>query len=273
MALNDLSATQNPERAKPAYRMDLAYLGTSYFGWQSQTHRRTLQDHLEKALSTLLRHSVQTIAASRTDSGVHAEHQVVLFRTDVSFHEEKWMRSLNGLLPEDIGVLGIKPADLEFHPIYSAQGKIYRYRIWQGPSRHPHWAHSSWSIHKHINVEAMRNGASFFEGVHDFTSFCALDSSARTRLRHVYGIEIVEKGPMIEIWVFGKGFLKQMVRIMVGTLVDVGLGKKKPEDIAEILRAQNRVAAGKTAPAQGLSLVRIYYQDLPSRDVFRQNIR
>ena len=252
--------------------MDLAYWGTSYFGWQSQTHGKTLQDHLEKALSTLLRHPVQTIAASRTDSGVHAEQQVVLFKTPVPYQEEKWIRSLNGLLPEDIGVLGIEPAAPEFHPIYSAQGKIYRYRLWQGASRNPHLSNSCWSVHRQLDVGRMRQGASQLEGSHDFTSFCAVDSSARTRVRLVHAIEILEKGPMIEVCVYGKGFLKQMIRIMVGTLVDIGLGKKNPVDIRQILEAKNRTAAGKTAPAQGLSLVSIFYQERPTIESFRNGL-
>lgn len=264
--------TLKADVAKVAYRMDLAYWGTSYFGWQSQTHRKTLQDHLERALGILLRHPVQTIAASRTDSGVHAEQQVVLFRTDVPYHQEKWIRSLNGLLPGDMGVLSIEPAAPEFHPIYSAQGKIYRYRIWQGASRNPHVSSSSWAIHRQLNVEPMRQGASRLEGTHDFTSFCAVDSSARTRIRHVLAIEIIEKGPMVEVWVYGKGFLKQMIRIMVGTLVDIGLGKRDSGDIVSIIEAKNRVAAGKTAPAQGLSLVNIFYQERPTVELFRSGI-
>jgi len=272
-ALNDFLDNQpiSPE-VKPGYRMELAYWGTTYFGWQSQTHGRTVQDLLEKALTTLLRHPVQTIAASRTDSGVHAEQQVVLFRTNVVFNEEKWVRSLNGLLPEDVGVLGIKPAPPEFHPIYSAKGKIYRYRLWQGVSRNPHCFQSSWSIYRQIDLLAMRQAAALLEGIHDFTSFCAVDSSAKTRVRHIYAIEITEKGSLIEVWVYGKGFLKQMVRIIVGTLVEIGLGKRLPEDIVTIIEAKNRSSAGKTAPAQGLALVSIFYHNDPKPEDFRRSV-
>jgi tRNA pseudouridine38-40 synthase len=244
----------------------LAYVGTRYHGWQSQTSGQTVQDHLERALKTILRHPVTTIAASRTDSGVHSDHQVVLFRTEVPFHEERWIRSLNGLLPEDIGILNIHPADNDFHPIYSAKGKVYRYRIWQGASRHPQWTPLVWTIQGQLDLDRVRQGAAGFVGIRDFTSFCALDSSAKTRTRQVYGIELVEKGPMLEIWVYGRGFLKQMVRIMVGTLVDIGRGKRSPEAVAEILSAKDRTQAGKTAPAQGLTLVRVFYEDLPAAE-------
>ncbi len=261
----------SPKRPGTPYRLDIAYMGTPYHGWQSQTSGRTLQDHLEKALEVLLRHPVQTIAASRTDSGVHAEQQVVLFRTDQPFAEERWVRSLNGLLPESMGILNISPVPEGFHPIYSAKGKVYRYRIWKGSSRHPQWAPITWNVHRPLDVAAMGQAAESFIGSHDFTSFCAVDSSAKTRTRHVYGIHIVESGPLVEIWVFGKGFLKQMVRIMVGTLVEIGVGRRPAYSIPDILRGQNRALAGKTAPAQGLSLVRVFYGELPSPGDFHQS--
>jgi tRNA pseudouridine38-40 synthase len=215
---------------------------------------------------------VQTIAASRTDSGVHAEEQVVLFRTEQPFAEERWIRSLNGLLPESMGILNISPVPEGFHPIYSAKGKVYRYRIWKGSSRHPQWAPLSWNVHRPLDVGVMVQAAKSFIGSHDFTSFCAVDSSAKTRTRLIYGIQIVEAGPLVEIWVFGKGFLKQMVRIMVGTMVEIGVGRRPASSLPDILRGQNRALAGKTAPAQGLSLVRVFYGELPSPEDFRQHL-
>lgn len=270
----DSSSETSPpfmKRGKP-YRLEIAYMGAAYHGWQSQTSGRTLQDRLEKALATLFRHPVPTIAASRTDSGVHAERQVVMFRTDQDFVEERWIRSLNGLLPEDMGILGIAEAPDGFHPIYSAKGKVYRYRVWRGASRHPQWASISWNMHRDLDVSLMVDAAKNFIGLHDFTSFCAVDSSAKTRVREVYSIQIVESGPLLEIWVFGKGFLKQMVRIMVGTLVEVGVGKRLPSSMIEILHGKSRGLAGKTAPAQGLSLVRVFYGDFPSPEDFVREV-
>ena len=253
---------QQPTSEEQLYRLDLRYIGTPFQGWQSQTNGSGIQDHVERALATILRHPTRVVGASRTDSGVHAEHQVATFRTPIAFDEIRWLKSLNGILPPEIGVTAVQPVVAAFHPIYSARGKAYRYRLWQGATRHPMLTPYVWTLHRDLDREAMRRAAASLVGTHDFTSFCALDSSAKTRVRQVLEISISDHGPLVDIWVVGKGFLKQMIRIMVGTLVEIGMGKRAPEDMANIILAQNRDAAGITAPANGLTLIEIFYGDV-----------
>lgn len=246
-----------------SFRLDLKYNGASFHGWQSQPSGKSIQDHVEKALATLLRHPVRLIAAARTDSGVHAEHQVAIFRTSVEPDERRWLKGLFGLLPESVGVMAVTRVDASFHPIYAAKGKAYCYRIWRGAARNPFIAPYTWTLHKVLDVKAMRQAAQDLVGRHDFTSFCAVDSSAKTRERTILQIEIVEKGPLLEIWVLGEGFLKQMIRNIVGTLVDVGSGKTPADGMSQMLAAKNRTAAGPTALADGLTLVEIFYDEIP----------
>jgi tRNA pseudouridine38-40 synthase len=246
------------------YRLDLQYIGTPFLGWQSQPQGGTIQDHLEGALTTMLRHKVRITGAGRTDTGVHAEHQVASFTTTVPYAERSWIKSLHGLLPREIGVTRLSPVDESFHPILSAQGKAYRYRVWTGVTRNPWVDPCSWQVVPTLDLAAMRSAAQSLVGTYDFTSFCAVDSSAKTRERTVLRVSIESYGPLLEFWVIGRGFLKQMVRTMVGTLVDIGLGKHQPAAIDTMLEARDRRAAGRTAPAQGLTLVRVFYEDDPT---------
>lgn len=245
------------------YRLDLQYIGTPFLGWQTQPQGGSIQDHLEGALTTILRHKVRVTGAGRTDTGVHAEHQVATFTTSVPYAERAWIKSLHGLLPREIGISSLKPVDAAFHPILSAQGKAYRYRVWSGITRNPWLDSCSWQVVPSLDLAAMKAAAQALVGTHDFTSFCAVDSSAKTRERTVLRVAIESYGPLLEFWVVGRGFLKQMVRTMVGTLVDVGLGKYQVADIEAILEARDRRTAGRTAPAQGLTLVRVFYEDDP----------
>lgn len=256
----------------PVYRIDLRYVGTNFDGWQSQPNRRGVQDHLEEALATLLRHPVRVIGASRTDSGVHAEQQVAIFRTPIPYDKDRWLRGLNGLLPESVGVTDVALAAEDFHPVYHAQGKAYRYRLWIGPARHPHLAPYVWRHVGALDVDAMRKAAENFVGTHDFSAFCAADSGAKTRRRTVIECAVYQQGPLVEVWVVGKGFLKQMIRIMVGTLVDVGRGKKPISWVSDVLARGDRMQAGKTAPAQGLSLVEIFYGEIPDLAILRERL-
>jgi len=253
------------------YRLDLKYNGAAYHGWQSQPSGRGIQDHVEKALKIFLRHDVRVIASSRTDTGVHAERQVAIFRTAAPYDHFRWMKSLHGLLPEDVGVTRLEPAAEDFHPIYAAKGKTYVYRIWTQDFRHPMLLPYSWGLGKTLDVAAMREGAKALVGTHDYTSFCAVDSSAKTKVRKVREIEVVDKGPLIEVWVTGEGFLKQMIRNFAGTLADVGLKKIAPSDVQKILDAKDREAAGRTAPGSGLTLIEIYFGEIPAlKDVLAQ---
>ena len=246
------------------YRIDLAYIGTAYQGWQSQANGQGIQDKLEHALSIMLRQGVRVTGAARTDSGVHAENQVVTFETDLPFEQKRWLASLNGILSRDIGVKAVYPAPEGFHPVYAAKAKAYRYRLWLGVERNPFVTQFCWQVNSDLDLRLMRDEAKSFIGTHDFTSFCAKNASAKTRERTIFAIEFeCKRERLVDIWVLGNGFLKQMVRTMVGTLVEVGRGKIGPGEIEHILNQRDRVLAGDTAPPQGLCLVDTFYEDVP----------
>jgi tRNA pseudouridine38-40 synthase len=254
----------------PRYRLDLSYVGAAFNGWQSQADGSGVQDAVEKALATFLRHPVRIVGASRTDTGVHAEGQVACFESDAPYDERRWIRALHGLMPDGIGVRALGPVAMEFHPILASVGKAYRYRIWIGEGRLPQVAPFVWEGHQTLSLAAMRAGAAALVGRHDFSSFCASDSGAKTRVRTIFELELFEAGPLLDVWVVGDGFLKQMVRSIVGTLVEVGRGALAPADVAQILAARDRNEAGATAPARGLSLVEVFYERVVPVAALRQ---
>lgn len=252
------------------YRLDLSYVGAAFNGWQSQADSSGVQDAIEKALVTFLRHPVRLVGASRTDSGVHAEGQVACFDSAQPYDERRWLRALHGLMPDGIGVRALRPVADDFHPILDSVGKAYRYRVWVGEGRLPLLAPFAWEGHQTLDVEGMRQASQIFLGRHDFSSFCAADSGAKTRERTIFEIAIVAQGPLLDFWVVGDGFLKQMVRSMVGTLVEVGRGSYPPETVASILAMRDRKRAGMTAPAKGLSLVQVFYERIVTIAELRQ---
>lgn len=257
------------------YKMEIAYKGLGFQGWQSQPAGNSVQDHIERALTKVLGHEIKVTGASRTDSGVHAEQQVASFQTSVDFELGKLQRSINALIPQEIRLLSINKQENDFHPIRSAKAKVYRYRLWLGPVVHPFVADFVWQIRVPMDTEwkadAFLDASRYFIGFHDFKSFAATDLSAKTTERRIYEVLIDDQWPLVDIYIVGQGFLKQMVRTMVGTLVDVGLQKRQPNDISKILEMKDRRAAGKTAPAHGLSLVKIFYDSVLSvSDVFSE---
>lgn len=251
------------------FKIDLSYIGTNYCGFASQPNGSTIQEAVEKALSIMLREKVRVFGSSRTDSGVHAEHQVVVFSSRCKL-QKSWVRSLNAILPNDIAVKSITSVSDSFHPVYSAQAKVYRYRIWKGFCTSPFALKYVWEIPSKINVKRMNDQAQLFCGLHDFTSFCALDSGASTHVREVLEFQIEERGDLVEFWVIGRGFLKQMIRIMVGTLVDINFDRLKLRSIDQILQARSRKSAGQTAPSRGLSLVKIEFTSIPKLKVIKE---
>jgi len=257
----DVERPESGRDALPLYRLTLGYVGGPFEGWQSQPGGTGVQDHLEKALRTMLRHDVRVAGASRTDSGVHAERQVASFRTAVPFDERKWLKSLQGLLPPEIGILEVGVAPADFHPAFSAAGKAYRYRLWLGVARNPFVLPYVWSLYQGLDAEVLAVEAQAFVGTHDYTSFCAADSGAKTRTRTVTEVAVHQSGPLVDVWVTGQGFLKQMVRTMVGTLVDIAQGRRPRGQVAEILACRDRTRAGQTAPALGLALVEVFYEE------------
>ena len=247
------------------FRLDLGYCGTEFVGWQSQPCGQTVQDSLQKALSVILGEKTAVLGASRTDSGVHAEHQVATFTSSANFDQQRLPISLNALLPEAISVYSSCAVEDGFHPIVSSKGKIYRYRLWRGRTTSPFAKPYIWQIPQDMDQKVLESVLSGVIGEFDFSSFCASDSSAKTRVRQILDVRVESRGPLTNIWILGNVFLKQMVRSIVGTAVDIALGRQT-SSISDILEARRRSAAGVTAPPQGLSLVRIFYEEGASID-------
>ena len=244
----------------PRYRMDLLYKGTAYNGWQSQADGSAIQDILEKNLAVFLRHPLRLTGASRTDSGVHAMQQVATFDTDAAYDESRWMHSLRAMVPPDIGVWGIKPVPQEFNPVRGAVAKTYCYRIWIGKTNHPFLSDYAWRCFLPCNLALFESELSAFRGSHDFSGFCAADSSAKTRDRTVLDIQLRVVGDLLEVWILGTGFLKQMVRMMVGTAFQIGAGKVPLGSIARILESGEKGDSILSAPGAGLMLMKIDYE-------------
>lgn len=240
------------------YRLLLAYDGTDFCGWQQQPQGNSVQQAIAKALSKILAgEKVCLLAAGRTDRGVHAEGQVAAFSTTQALNPVKVQRSLNSMLAPQIGVHACDAVPENFHPIYDAQAKIYRYRI-RNTIQHDPFTHAyAWHLPRPLNLPAMQRAALQLLGRHDFSSFCAADSHARTKVRTLRALRIEQDGVMIELWFTGDGFLKQMVRTITGTLVAIGLGRQF--NCTNILQQRNRQAAATTAPAQGLTLMQVLY--------------
>lgn len=237
-------------------RLVIEYDGTGFAGWQTQPHKRTVQETIEQILRRITQEKIHLIDASRTDAGVHALGQAANFRTRSRITCDKFLVALNGLLPSDISVIRVAEIETGSKP----KKKIYRYLIWNSPVRSALMGTRAWHVWTPLNVTAMRKGARHLLGRHDFSAFRATRSDTKTSVRTIYEIKIGRsKGSPLQITVTGNGFLKYMVRNIVGTLVEAGKGRLQPEDIRRILRSRDRKKAGATAPAFGLYLVKVRY--------------
>ncbi len=240
-------------------RLIVAYDGTNYCGWQTQSNGVAVQDVLNRHLSELLGEPIETIGASRTDAGVHAMGNVAVFDTNHRMPAEKISYALNTRLPEDIRIQKSEEVDSDFHPRYVSSIKTYEYKILNCQMPMPTQRYYSHFTYVPLDVEKMRQGAQYLIGEHDFKSFCGTGAQVKTTVRHVLDVQFVQDGDLITMRIKGRGFLYNMVRIIAGTLMDVGKGKYPPEYVATILAACDREAAGPTAPARGLTLVGIAY--------------
>jgi tRNA pseudouridine38-40 synthase len=240
-------------------RLVVEYDGTTLSGWQRQDNAPTVQQHLEEALAKLLTHEVAVTGASRTDAGVHARGQVATFRTErpISLHGIR--RGLNTMLPDSIAIRDAAEAPEDFHARFSATGKLYRYTILARPDRSPRWRDRAWHYPDPLSIELMIEGARGLVGEHDFSAFRSAGCAAKTTVRRVESVGITQASDLIEIDIRGNAFLRNMVRIIVGTLVEVGIGKRPPSQVAEIVESRDRLQAGITAPAHGLELVEVRY--------------
>ncbi len=241
-------------------RLVVEYDGTTLSGWQRQDNAPTVQQHLEEALAKLLTHEVKVTGASRTDAGVHARAQVALFHTERPIPLLGIRRGLNSLLPDSIAVQDVTEVADEFHPRFSATGKHYRYTIHRGRNRSPRWRFRAWHLIETLDLEALRAAVPALVGEHDFAAFRAAGCGAKTTVRRIASIDVTEApDELLHVDVRGNAFLRNMVRIIVGTLVDVGVGRLTVPQVAEIVAGKDRTRGGRTAPAHGLELVEVYY--------------
>jgi tRNA pseudouridine38-40 synthase len=238
----------------------LEYEGTRYSGWQLQPNQVSIQGVLESKLEKITKKKTRVIGSGRTDSGVHAEGQVAHFMTASTMKPREFLKALNSLLPHDIVVKKVEEAKPDFHAQKSATRKTYRYTILNRdyPSAlHCRMAH--YIAIPILNVTAMRKAARCLVGRHDFKSFQASGCSAKTTVREIYKLSVTKKDNFITITVDGSGFLKYMVRNIVGTLIEIGWGNWPAEHMQTILKSKNRKQAGPTAPSRGLCLVKVVY--------------
>jgi tRNA pseudouridine38-40 synthase len=275
----------------PAFRVMVAYDGTEFVGWQRQASGTSVQGLLEDAAAALDERPVTVIGAGRTDAGVHALGQVAAFTLMRTMSADALVRALNARLPESVRVLSAAEAPSTFHPQFGARSKTYRYRMWNADAMHPFERRYAWHLPGRLDIEAMRAGAGALEGEHDFAAFQGQGSDVATTVRrisasrittvdtgsivthHVHGdagharVPTVDRGrpsgdggtPLLCYEVTGSGFLRHMVRTIVGSLVEVGRGKQPADWIARVIGSRDRSTAGQTAPAHGLFLVAVDY--------------
>jgi tRNA pseudouridine38-40 synthase len=249
-----------PERR---IKLVLEYDGTAYHGWQSQKNAAAVQDLVAGKLAVLLKSAVALAGAGRTDAGVHARGQVAAFTTVSDRTCEKIQAGLNGLLPRDVRVRSCEEAPLLFDPRRDPLSKTYRYVWWDAPALSPFWRRYSWHARQPLDAEAMDRAAAALVGEHDFSSFRAAGCTAKTPVRRILEASVRRKGERVTLEIRGTAFLHQMVRIIAGTLYDVGQGRRTAASMAALLKAKDRKKAGKTAPPEGLILWNVEYGDIP----------
>ena len=247
-------------------KLTIAYDGTNYCGWQIQPNGITIEEVLNRKLSELTGEQFTVIGASRTDSGVHARGNVAVFDTESPIPAERMAYALNRKLPEDIVVVKSEEVALDWHPRYQDCTKTYEYHIWNAEVPDPTKRHTTYHVSYRLNLEKMRKAAQYLVGEHDFVSFCSIHKNVKTTVRTIYDLTVEKNAEELVIRVRGNGFLYNMVRIIVGTLLRVGRGFYTPEQVKEILEAKNRDAAGVTAPPQGLMLMEIKYKEIKNRN-------
>lgn len=259
------------DRTALQYCLELSYDGAPYFGWQAQPHRNTVQDVVEAALRKIVGDLPQRlVAASRTDSGVHAAQQFATFRCSTSISCEGLRASLAAVLPPSICIIGVSQVEAAFHPRHDAVSKIYRYRLLCRPGRDGELFADQWRLYRRLDRDCLAEQLRDAVGTHDFTSFCAGDARRGNRRRTLTSAAVVDQGEGLELWFEGPGFLKQMLRILVGTAVDRSTARPGAPSVAAALSARNRLAAGRVAPAQGLTLMRVTYATADGRPGVRR---
>lgn len=237
-------------------RLTVAYDGTNYCGWQMQNNGITIESELNRCLSDLFKEDIKVIGASRTDSGVHALGNIAVFDTTAHMPASKVSYALNQRLPEDIRIQKSEEVAYDWHPRHCDSRKTYEYRIYRGQFPMPVKRLYSLFTYYELDVEKMQRAAAYLVGEHDFKSFCQAGAQVETTVRTIYALEVEEQGADLVIRVCGNGFLYNMVRIIAGTLLEVGQGRRSPESMEEVLSACDRQKSGPTAPAHGLMLMK-----------------
>ena len=243
----------------PTVKLILEYDGTAYAGWQRQPDRPTIQEAIETSIQGVTQTKVPVIGAGRTDAGVHALGQTASFRIGRTMTPREWTRALNAHLPDTIVVRSAAIMPDEFHARYSAKGKLYEYRLLNRGERPAVDRHYCWHIYKPLDDAAMNQAAMALIGLHDFSSFETQPTENDDPICHLQHLAVYRQGDRLRIEAYADRFLKQMVRSIVGTLVEVGLNKRPPDSLNAVLDTRDRSAAGKTAPPQGLFLMRVDY--------------
>lgn len=240
-------------------KLTIEYDGTNYHGWQAQSNAKTVQETIEKAIHGLTGEEITITGSSRTDQGVHAYGQVANFLTDSNIPHDRFSHALNRMLPEDIVIRKSEEVSMDFHARYCSKGKKYRYLIYKSRFPSAIFRNRSYHISHQLDMEEMKKSISFFKGTHDFSAFRSTGSSVKTSVRTIFDVNLTTVEDNVWFEVSGDGFLYNMVRIMVGTLVDVGMGRINADDIPDIIESLDRKRAGRTAPPQGLYLVEVFY--------------
>ena len=242
------------------YRLTLSYDGSRYNGWQKQGNtKNTIQEKLETLLSRLTGEEVEVNGSGRTDAGVHAMGQVASFRTAAEQDCEALLRDMRRYLPEDIGAVALEPAEPRFHARLNATGKTYVYRVWTEECPNVFERKFLYTVTEPLDLAAMEQAAKHLTGTHDFMSFCANKRMKKSTVRTITELRIDKIGGELRFSVSGDGFLYNMVRILVGTLLEVGMGKRSPDSIPALLDAKDRSQAGYLVPPHGLRLEAVYY--------------
>jgi tRNA pseudouridine38-40 synthase len=243
------------------YKCIISYDGTGFSGYQVQPNKRTVQRELERVFAKIHKgQEVRVSASGRTDAGVHAKGQVIHFDSPLHIPEDKWGLALNSLLPEDISVLSVEKANERFHARFDASGKEYRYFLFLSSKRNPFQRNYAYQYPYNLNLDSMQEASRLLLGTHDFSSFCSAKTEVEDKIRTIESIELDMDAEFLTFRFIGNGFLYNMVRILVGTLLEVGSEERKPTDILEILEKKDRRFAGKTAPAHGLYLWKVMYE-------------
>ncbi len=240
-------------------KVTAAFKGTDYHGFQRQSGVKTVQQTLEEAIGSVLNESVTVFGCSRTDKGVHANEYCFNLKTENPIRHRNFLRGINDRLPDDISLLSCEDAPLDFHARYDTKAKEYVYLIHNSESKNPFEKDLSVHYRRPLDTELMQIGCKHFIGTHDFLSFCSKNGEKENTVRTIYKFDIERNGSAVKMTICGDGFLYNMIRIMAGTLFWINEGRLTPEDIPRILKAGDRKFAGKTAPAHGLYLNRVFY--------------